>query len=67
MGNRQLKINAPIKGGSAGKGWGFDQEVKILVNCPRVGSIRSPNVVKNPHLGQIPNKRRAVLIPFIYW
>ena len=24
-------------GGSAGKGWGFDEKVKILVNCPRVG------------------------------
>ena len=56
----RLLCNAPINvnpvggggGGSAGKGWGFDQEVKILVNCPRVrSSIRSPNVVKNPHPG----------------
>ena len=32
-----INVNPVGGGGSAGKGWGFDQEVKILVNCPRVG------------------------------
>ena len=27
-------------GGSAGNGWGFDQEVKIFANFPRVGKDR---------------------------
>ena len=35
-GNAPINVN-PVGGGSADKGWGFDQEVKILVNCPRVG------------------------------
>ena len=36
-------------GGSAGNGWGFDQEVKMFANFPRVGRLRSSNVVKNLH------------------
>ena len=31
------RINVNPVGGVAGNGWGFDQEVKIFANCPRVG------------------------------
>ena len=34
-----------------GKGSGFDQGIKILVNNQGWGSLRSSNVVKNPHPG----------------
>ena len=46
-----INVNPVGGGGSAGKGWGFDQEVKIWSIAQGWGSIRSPNVVKNPHPG----------------
>ena len=34
--NAPINVN-PLGGGSARKGWGFDQKVKILVNFLMVG------------------------------
>ena len=34
--NAPINVN-PLGGGSASKGWEFDQKVKILVNFLRVG------------------------------
>ena len=60
-----INVN-PWGGGSEGKGWGFDQEIKILVNCPRVGKHTfTIRFTKSPPRGKIPNKRRSVLIPLI--
>ena len=43
--NAPINVNPLGGGGSASKGWGFDQKVKILVNFLRVGKDTFVNLM----------------------